>query len=110
MHAPLVPCKVDGRDHAWYDLLALPPDAGPIDLLVVDGPPGAMQKQARYPAVPLLIDRMAPDAVIVMDDGARPDEQAAVAEWTRRHNLQPHYLDFEKGAFVIGRAEPGHRI
>jgi hypothetical protein len=59
---------------AWQDLDG-------IGLLVVDGPPGATGPQARYPAGPALFPRCAPDAVIVLDDTHRSDEQAVSDRW-----------------------------
>lgn len=103
VHAPLKRHLVDGRAHAWYDLDAMPMADLPIDLLVVDGPPGSVQANARFPAVPLLLQRLAPDAAVVMDDAARRDERAIVAEWVRLYKLQSRYLPLEKGACVLSR-------
>jgi predicted O-methyltransferase YrrM len=64
----------------WYDVewvQGLPP----IDLLVVDGPPGPIGPRARQPAYPRLVKYLAPNAVIVVDDVARPDERAMVEAW-----------------------------
>lgn len=108
LQAPLKPYDLGGQRYHWYDLAGLEPQT-PIDLLVVDGPPGA-QRKARYPAVPLLIDRLAPDAVVIVDDGARPDEREMVEDWRKAYGLQPHYLHFEKGAYVIGRGTPGELL
>lgn len=63
---------------AWYELEG-------CDLLIVDGPPGTTRPLARYPAVPLLRRALCPDAVIVLDDYNRPDEQEIVARWKRQH-------------------------
>lgn len=78
--APLVDVRLGADTWSWYDLSALPA-IGPIDLLFVDGPPGDTGPLARYPALPVLLDRLAPDAAIIIDDGARPDERAMVARW-----------------------------
>lgn len=64
----------------WYDPAALGDLTG-IDLLLVDGPPKATGPHARYPALPLLADRLAVDAVIFADDVERPDEAATVDAW-----------------------------
>jgi predicted O-methyltransferase YrrM len=59
---------------AWADLDA-------IEMLIVDGPPGHLAEFARDPALPLLHDRLADGAVVVLDDTYRPQEQAIVAHW-----------------------------
>lgn len=77
--APIVDVSVGAQDWKWYDPDHLP--GGPIDLVFVDGPPGALGPQSRYPAVPLLRDRLASNAIVVLDDYDREDEQAVVQRW-----------------------------
>lgn len=82
-------CEVQVRDlvdhnleagiFRWYDLKDLP--TLPIDILVVDGPPGGTQKMARYPVLELLSAQITQETVIFLDDFERPDEQAAVEKW-----------------------------
>lgn len=89
VHAPLVPHEraVDGL--SWYDADALETglDAalrgGPIDLLIVDGPPAWAQgfELARYPALPVLQDRLAAGATVVLDDVDRAGEQQVLRRW-----------------------------
>lgn len=83
VHAPLVDTDLpDDSSQPWYDLsgLTLP---GQIDLLFVDGPPSRVAPQVRYPAFPLLADRLAADAVVILDDTGRPAEDAIVERWIR---------------------------
>ena len=81
LHAPLVDTAVPGRENQpWYDISVLP-DLPPVDLLFVDGPIGATAREARYPAYPLLADRLAPGATVVLDDTGRPAEAAIVKAW-----------------------------
>lgn len=77
--AVLTDVEVAGETQPWYDPAQVP--EGPFDLLVVDGPPKATGPQARFPAVPLLHSRLSPDAVIVLDDHEREDEQLAGQRW-----------------------------
>jgi predicted O-methyltransferase YrrM len=79
-HAPLTAVDVGGQRYRWYQPEALA-DVDHIDLLVVDGPPSRTGEQARYPAVPALLARLAPGALIVLDDAARGDEKAVIARW-----------------------------
>ena len=103
LHAPLVDVRLEGERWPWYDLSRLP-DEGPIDLLVIDGPPKELRAMARYPAVPLLFDRLSPTAVVVLDDAYRKDERKAVARW--REALGPFDLEVvpsPKGTAVLRR-------
>ncbi len=81
LHAPLIETVVAERaSQPWFDLSVLP-DIPPVDLLFVDAPVGGIAHQARYPALPLLADRLAPGAAVVLDDTGRPDEAAIVKLW-----------------------------
>jgi hypothetical protein len=101
VHAPLVRHEVDGQGMLWYDLtrLVLP---GPIDLLVVDGPPDTVQPMARYPAVPLLRSRFNNETRVILDDGARHDERVTADRWSSRFKARSReYLDLEKGGWLL---------
>jgi predicted O-methyltransferase YrrM len=102
-HAALVPLQTDGMRIEWYDpeRFAALPDAG-VDLLLVDGPPGAGQRLARYPALPELRRKLAAHAVVVLDDARRPDEQEILMRWQRRFpELEASYLATEKGTGIF---------
>lgn len=102
VHAPLRPWTLDGQTWSWYDLTDLPDEK--IDLLIVDGPHGELQRLARYPALPALIDRLAPDAVIVLDDANRPDEQRILDRWCERYEeLALSYAPSPKGTAILRR-------
>ncbi|WP_439565205.1 class I SAM-dependent methyltransferase [Microcella sp.] len=64
----------------WYAVEALDGLDG-IGLLVVDGPPASTGVNARYPAVPQLADRLAPQAWIVLDDTDRDEERIIGERW-----------------------------
>jgi len=104
IHAPLTKIDLDGVEWQWYDLASADITSS-IDLLVVDGPPGHLQARSRYPALPLFAEHLSEDAVMLLDDVARPDEQAIVREWAMQY---PHFshelLNCEKGAAVFRRA------
>lgn len=98
VHAPLVEHVIDGETYQWYDIT----DVDPIDLLVVDGPPARTGPLARYPAVPILRHRFKDDAIVLVDDGARPPEKEMVRRWCAAlPTIEAEYLDFEKGAFRL---------
>lgn len=99
-HAPLVPHDIRGARWLWYDFARaeLPAD---IDMIVVDGPPSGTQKKARYPAVPLLIDRLRVGGIVLLDDAARGGERRAAEDWAAQFpNLEIERLPLEKGLVV----------
>lgn len=79
--APLSTVVVDGREFPWYDQAALDRLPAQVDLLFVDGPPGASGPDARLPAYPLLAPRMPVGSVVVLDDIDRAEEQAIAERW-----------------------------
>lgn len=78
--APLQPVALSGHDTPWYDAAALD-DLKDIGILLVDGPPGATGPQARYPALPLLRDRLSPRCLVVMDDLNRAADLEVAKRW-----------------------------
>lgn len=95
--APLRLHALAGQHWPWYAAEQLP-DGLAIDLLVIDGPPQATIKLARYPAGPLLFPRLAPGAAVFLDDAARPDEQAILRRWRDEFpQLRQSLLACEKG-------------
>jgi predicted O-methyltransferase YrrM len=77
-HAPIVE-DPSGWSHSWYDLAAVP---GEIDLLVIDGPPWALNPFIRGRAE-VLFDRIVPGGIVLLDDAARPGERVVAARWRR---------------------------
>jgi predicted O-methyltransferase YrrM len=102
IHAPLLPVAIQGRCYQWYDLSALPFQS--LDMLVIDGPPGRLQPLSRYPALPLLWPRLAPQALVFLDDAARPDEQEIVRLWLQEFSeLQAREIGCERGCVRLQR-------
>jgi predicted O-methyltransferase YrrM len=77
-HAPLV--RRAGYPGLWYDL---PPIDGPIDLLVIDGPPWSIHPFGRGTAE-VLFDRVRIGGMVLLDDAARPGERIVARRWKRR--------------------------
>ncbi len=102
LYAPLRSHAIDGRSWQWYDISELD-EVQAIDLLIIDGPPEDIQRQARYPALPLLWEKLSDRAVIILDDTNRPDERAVIRKWCARYNLQEQYWYTEKGTTVLTR-------
>lgn len=86
--APLRPVSLTSADadeeFPWYDPEVFT-DLVDVDLLLVDGPPGKTRPLSRLPALPMLRDRLAAQAVVVLDDAQRPDEQEIVRQWRARY-------------------------
>ncbi len=102
--APLEEVSVGPATWSWYELRPGVPAV--IDALFVDGPPGGTGSLARYPALPLLRDRLVPGATVFVDDGDRPDEQEMVRRWQLEiDGLQATHLPLVKGAWLL--AMPG---
>jgi predicted O-methyltransferase YrrM len=92
VHVPLEPSPPEVGGSPWYaaELLARALTDGAPDLLIVDGPPAyrSGESLARLPAVPMLLDRLAPDAAIVLDDIARAGELEVLERWEHRSDLR----------------------
>ena len=84
--APLEPQQFGKWSGNWYrrDALAQIPEG--VDFLVVDGPPGTLTTQSRYPALLALRSRLAKGAVIFVDDADRADERAMIEQWLQDDN------------------------
>lgn len=101
--APLSPITIHGQTWQWYqqEAFSLP---GPIDLLIVDGPPDRLQDLSRYPALPFLMNRMSPNAVVLVDDAYSSVEKAMVSRWLQEYpEFTAEVIDCEKGAVVLRR-------
>ena len=102
IHAPLQDVQLNDEAFQWYGLERLPDIQ--IDMLVIDGPPGFLQKQSRYPALPLLQDKLAEHCVIFLDDAARDDEQELVGRWLAMcPAFELEYIDNERGCSILRR-------
>lgn len=100
VEAPLLDVRVGTATWSWYELAEGVP--GVVDALFVDGPPGDTGSLARYPALPLLRDRLAPGATVFVDDGDRPDELEMVRRWQAEiDGLQAAHLPLVKGAWLL---------
>ena len=100
IHSPLEKVSLAGNDYGWYSLESLPEVS--IDMLVIDGPPGFIQKNSRYPALPLLFEKLSKQSKVFLDDAARNDEKELVALWQAEFSGVDHqYLEFERGCSVL---------
>jgi predicted O-methyltransferase YrrM len=72
---------VPGTDRLWYQGLAEKLEGKTIDLLLVDGPPGSLQRDSRFPALPMLARFISDRCIVILDDAAREDEQSIAKRW-----------------------------
>ena len=101
VHAPLVEYRINGVELLWYDISKAVIDL-PIDMVVVDGPPDTTRPMARYPAIPVLLSKLAGSSRVLLDDGGRQDERATAQRWAKEFNATSiHYLELEKGAWLL---------
>lgn len=91
--APLQEITTDGRIFNWYASDAYE-DLTEIDLLIADGPPAATGPQARFPSLPMLINKLASNATVVLDDAHRKDEQDIVEAWLEAY---PEFKVIDQG-------------
>jgi len=100
-YAPLKPYELNGTNYFWYDLSNVDLSR-PVDLVTVDGPPGTIQKESRYPAYPLLVHYLNQNAIILVDDYIREDEREMVKLWLKDPALlQLSDINTEKGTCVL---------
>lgn len=83
LSAPLGPHDASWSNEPWYSRDAIATLPGAIDLLLIDGPPGFADGNAhsRYPALVELAGRLAPNAVVILDDADREPEREIVERW-----------------------------
>ena len=77
-------------------------DLKSIDFLLIDGPQSGDDNNARYPALEMLIGKLTPKAIIVLDDVNRPGERKLAEDFAKalpRHQLT--ILSHEKGTAII---------
>lgn len=85
----------------WYGQLLNHLEGKKIDLLIVDGPPGPIQTDSRYPALPMLLPFLSSNCTIFLDDTSRHDEESIAKRWA------DSFQDFELELVKEGH---GHAI
>ena len=85
----------------WYNSSKFN-DLKNIDLLIIDGPQGGDNSDARYPALEVLKNKLSKNAIIVLDDVNRTGERKLAEDFAKalpNHTL--HILDHEKTTAII---------
>lgn len=97
----IAPLQPYANGSTWYDTTKIK-DLKKIDLLIIDGPPGSKNPDARYPALAEFKDKLSAKAVIIIDDVKREGERKLAEDFAKalpNHKLV--ILDHEKGTAVI---------
>ena len=100
----VAPIEDYNSEMSWYSKKSFS-DLKKIDMLLIDGPPGSKDPQARAAARIELLAKLSPHAVVIIDDANRDGERAlaeAFAQDLPGHTLR--FLRHEKGAAIISPA------
>ncbi|MEZ5082528.1 MAG: class I SAM-dependent methyltransferase [Bacteroidales bacterium] len=101
LNSPLIDHTINGNTWKWYDVNQIDKKIT-FDLVVVDGPPFQVQPKSRYPTLPLLDGYFNPDAVVLIDDCGREQDNEVIKDWLSEFNYYDSmWYDTEKGAFAL---------
>lgn len=85
IYAPLEKIDLDGELYNWYSVsledFNNKEDGQAVDFLFVDGPRGATNYLARYPAYPFFKSMCNNETLIILDDAFRKDEEEIIRRW-----------------------------
>lgn len=99
-YCPIVKHEIKGESWLWYDISKVTSFSN-VQVISVDGPPGKLQKLSRYPVLPLLHSRLPKNIAVLLDDGARDDEQQTAERWKQEFGLTVEYTNSIKGLFIL---------
>lgn len=106
LDAPLAQQPFGGQEFNWYQVPEQLKQAGSIDLIIVDGPPQALDPNGmpRYPALPAFLAQLSPKAMIYVDDAKRPQEQAMIARWLQENpGFESRMIETVPGTCLLQR-------
>lgn len=102
IYAPLKQIQIDIEQWLWYDVSRLNEYINQIDLLLIDGPPGMIQKHSRYPAFPILKGLFNKNTVILLDDSFRNDESEITERWLLENpEFSANRINTDKGLCIL---------
>ena len=100
--APLKPTKINKMSFKWYSLAQKFFEEHNFDVVLVDGPPEATNKLARYPSLRKLEKSLSKGSKIFIDDYRREEDRLMVELWMKEHqDLALEVLDTEKQTAVL---------
>ena len=93
---------INEQNYMWYESTFLKEINQKIDLLIIDGPSRIINKNARYPAIPLLNNYFSDKIIILIDDGNRRDDSYTIKKWLDEFDeFKSEYIGTEKGTFIL---------
>ena len=102
LYCPLIDHEIEGEIYPWYDnSLTDFLESTDIDVMLVDGPPGYLREQSRYPALPVLEQHLSANCLILLDDAKRIDEQNIANKWIDDHGLTSTMHSNSKGLMAL---------
>jgi predicted O-methyltransferase YrrM len=95
-------CLAPLRDYGGYTWYSPPATRMPatFQLVICDGPPGSTPG-GRYGLWPVLGARLAPGAVVLLDDADRPGEEEVLQRWRTEAGLRVEMRHVPGGAYAI---------
>ena len=78
---PLERKTILGEEYLYYRNLEEEIGDICLDFVIIDGPPESTGNLARFPALPLLHEKLSKNAVLILDDYCREQEKAIVSKW-----------------------------
>ena len=97
----IAPLRPYANGSQWYDVSVIK-DLKKIDVLIIDGPPGSKNPEARYPALQQFKDKLSAAAIVIIDDVNREGERKLAEDFAKA--LPNHVLtilNHEKGTAII---------
>lgn len=83
VHSPISEYPDSENSEKWYSLSEEEWYMSGVDMLIVDGPPGATSTNARYPAYPFFRPFLRDGALVLLDDVDRNVEWEIGINWTK---------------------------
>ncbi len=109
LDAPLVPLTIGSETYAWYQVPGTVAGLGRVDLLLVDGPPQATDREGtpRYPALPVFSAQLQPGSVVMADDAGRDAEQRMLERWLKERPEMSREVTRTRHGLAVLRIPPG---
>jgi len=85
----------------WYNppLTQMPKE---FSLVVCDGPPGTT-RGGRFGLLPVMIDRLTEECVVLLDDAGRPGELELIKRWEAEYDFRTTRIDRSNHSFAMIR-------
>ncbi|AFZ47932.1 hypothetical protein Cyast_1979 [Cyanobacterium stanieri PCC 7202] len=101
IHAPLKKWHENQQEWLWYDISKIE-SIQSIDIVIVDGPPRKIQTMSRYPALPILFNKLTNNSIIILDDFKRKDLNKMVDLWLKKFsNFQLEVVNTKSGCLIL---------